>query len=261
MGGGSRSSQGRSAVLALVVLLLAGLAVVIATAGPAQFGEPRFKAITELDAPFDRPTGPSAPSGAAETPEDPDVGLPGWTTVLWGMGVCMALVLVLRWVLRLLRGDAVAREVAEDEPLPPPEGDLRLLALMRRGVRDAAKVLDRGVPGEAERDAVIRCWLALESTAARAGVSRSEAQTPTEFVGTLLQAQHADAAATSQLLSLYHQARFGRAELPADAIDTAHDALERIATTLGGRVDGGARANESGAVYRSAEADSEVRGV
>ena len=214
-------------VMALAVLLLAGIAVVSAVAGPAEFGEPRITVFSGvLDAPD---VGPVDPAQPAEQPAPEKEGLPGWTWVAWSFLVVAMMVLVVRSVFSWLAADG-SQEAGIDEP-PGDGASSRLLAAVRRGVREADEELGSAVPGDAG-DAVIRCWLALEAAASQVGTRRDRAETPTEFTTALLDSQAADAAATRTLLGLYHQARYGRTPLPPVAVVTARESLRRIALSL-----------------------------
>jgi hypothetical protein len=212
---------------ALAVLLLLGVAVVSSLAGPAEFGEPRFTPFTGLlDAPEPGVTDPAAP--AEDTRPEPE-GLPGWTWVVWWLLVVALTVLLVRSVYSWLA--AGSAESAADDAGDGGADQGTLLAAVRRGVADAGAELGVVLPGRAD-DAVIRCWLALEDAASRAGTRRRRAQTPTEFTTALLQSQAADHEATQQLLALYHRARYGNSPLPADAVHQARNALQRIAASL-----------------------------
>jgi hypothetical protein len=222
---------GPAPVLAVVMVALAVVCVVVVAAGPAQFGEPRLSVLAGLEPPIRLFPG----RGAAEQRdhEQTDAGLPGWTSVLWILAVGAAIVLLVRWAVRLLRA-AEARS-ADRTPDDDTPATLAPLAAVRRAVRKASDVLTRPVPPGQERDAVIRCWLALEDAAAQAGTARLPAQTPSEFTVTLLAEHDADEAATAQLLRLYHRARFGSpGSRPLDqhAVQEARGALARIDASL-----------------------------
>jgi hypothetical protein len=219
---------GPAPVLAVVVIALAVVSVVVVAACPAQFGEPRLSILAGIEPPIRLVPGRG---GAADRPrEQTDAGLPGWTSVLWLLAVIAVLVLLVRWAVRLLRA-AEARSATRvpDDDTPAA---LAPLAAVRRAVRQARDVLGRPVPAGQERDAVIRCWLALEDAAAQAGTMRLPAQTPTEFTMTLLAEHNADEGATAQLLRLYHLARFGSRPLDRYAVQEARGALVRIDASL-----------------------------
>jgi len=216
-------------VLFVVVLALAVVSVVVVTAGPARFGEPRIGVPASLEPPFPRAI-PDRAGCRQQAQDQSDAGPPGWTTVLWIMAFGAALVLLVRWAIRLLRAaEARSADRVRDDDTP---AGLAPLAAVRRAVRKAGDVLTRPVPAGHERDAVIRCWLALEEAGSQAGTARLPAQTPSEFTTGLLAQHHADQAATSQLLRLYHRARFGSRTLGQREVAEARSALARIDASL-----------------------------
>lgn len=140
----------------------------------------------------------------------------------------VALVVVLRRVVRMRR-DAPAQ--ADDPPqgldaLPvPPE-----LTPLRRGLAAAQAALDD--PDRPPRDAVVAAWLALEQAAARTGVTRDRAQTPTQYAQAVLGATPADPAATRGLLGLYLVARFSEHPVGLPEVTAARAHLLVLARTL-----------------------------
>ena len=119
----------------------------------------------------------------------------------------------------LLAGDVVLGEGDVSPDLPA----------LREGVADAGEHLrSRQRPS----DAVIAAWVALEDGAARSGIVRDPASTPTEFTVAVLDRTPADPAATRVLLTLYLRARFGPEPMTADDVVAATAAVQALAATL-----------------------------
>lgn len=97
---------------------------------------------------------------------------------------------------------------------------------MQKGLATALARLDAAPePG----DAIIAAWMALEEAAAAAGVERAPSHTPTEFTIAILTRLDADRDASSALLALYHQVRFGHRVPAAADVAAARASLVRIA--------------------------------
>jgi hypothetical protein len=82
-------------------------------------------------------------------------------------------------------------------------------------------VLQEGTP----RNAIVACWLRLETAAGQAGVARHPAETSTEFTARVLGALAVDAAMFKGFAGLYREARFSRHELGEPARQSALAAL------------------------------------
>lgn len=162
----------------------------------------------------------------------------GWLATVLDIAVRVViaalLVAAIVWLARWLWLRVRTREAPRRRPAPvggssiasaEPEPELPVL---QRGVAAAQWFL-----AEIERpvDAVVAAWLALEDAAEASGVRRGPAQTPTEFTVTVLERTSADAAATAELLALYHRARFSRQPLDDDAVTRASDCLGRLAAS------------------------------
>lgn len=104
------------------------------------------------------------------------------------------------------------------------------LPVLREGISAAG---DELLGGRSPVDGVIAAWVALEAAAARSGVVRHPASTPTEFTVAVLDATPADPAATRSLLALYLRARFGAEHMSEQDVATATDALRTLAAGLG----------------------------
>lgn len=101
---------------------------------------------------------------------------------------------------------------------------------LREGLDDAVGHL---AAPTAPADAVVAAWVSLEEAAARSGVVRDPAQTPTEFTLLVLDRTPADREATRVLLTLYLRARFSEDPLTADDVASASAAVATLGRTLG----------------------------
>ena len=111
-----------------------------------------------------------------------------------------------------------------DQTVPPS------LPVLREGISTAG---DELLGARSPVDAVIAAWVALETAAARSGVVRDPASTPTEFTVAVLDSTPADPAATRSLLALYLRARFGGEYMTERDVAVATDALRALASGLG----------------------------
>lgn len=95
-------------------------------------------------------------------------------------------------------------------------------------VEEARVVLSMGQP----RNAIVACWMRLESDIATAGWPRSGAETSAEYVERIVAEASLDPGAISDLAALFREARFSdHPLLDADRAD-AFDALSRIEAGL-----------------------------
>jgi hypothetical protein len=219
----------------LVLLLLFGVAVVAAGAGPMVYESGRSQ--VGLVGTGSEP-GLQTEQGQPETEEEEqqternaafdaviDVIMLGSVLAVLG-----ALVLTTRFLART-RGDERPAESVDEQALMLSHDDV-LGGELRQAAEHGAEMLRSARPGGRSRDAVISCWLRLESAAAVAGGGRHPAQTPSEFTVQLLAARSVDRDSLDLLLRLYQRARFGSAALPEAATAQALGALERVAADL-----------------------------
>lgn len=95
-------------------------------------------------------------------------------------------------------------------------------------VEEARAALSRGQP----RNAIVACWMRLESDIAAAGSPRSGAETSAEYVERIVAEASVDPFAISDLAALYREARFSdHALIDADHAD-AFAALSRVEAGL-----------------------------
>jgi hypothetical protein len=89
------------------------------------------------------------------------------------------------------------------------------------------------------RAAIIACYLAMESSLARAGTARTVAETPDELLGRAAASGLIHGPAATRLTGLFYEARFSSHLLPASAKDDARQALEAISAELDGNARSG----------------------
>jgi hypothetical protein len=168
---------------------------------------------------------------------DPDPTSP--TRVLIVLAVLVAAVVVGLIVTRLPHGGAGAakksgkKQGAEPPPIVPPGKD-GVSDEARQAVAEAVDAaLVRLAAPVPPRDAVVAAWLEVETAAARVGVPRRPAQTPTEFMADLLSATAVPKDDVARLRGLYLAARFSEHPVTVNDVIAAREALTRIAYALG----------------------------
>ena len=82
------------------------------------------------------------------------------------------------------------------------------------------------------RNAIVKCWLALEETVEQAGLTRDPTQTSAEFTSSILARYSVRTDTISALAALYREARFSEHELTEDHRDRAVAALEQLRSEL-----------------------------
>jgi len=128
----------------------------------------------------------------------------------------IVVVLLVGWVWRKRWHRPQKRPQAHFDVLP----EVSLAALTADGPAQLA-ALQEGT----SRNAIVACWLRLETAAGQAGVARHPAETSTEFTTRVLGALAVDAAMFEGFAGLYREARFSRHELGEPARQSALTAL------------------------------------
>lgn len=216
---------GRTATLVPAVLAV-GLLVVLAAATAPSWGiVDRFGWWGDGPdhEPRELPPLPSA-EGTPSPVEDSGAGslvLP----VLWAALVLLVFV-VAYWVWRVLPRPAAKAPVTAATAGLALSGSSPDAPTVHRGVIEAQVLLDSVAD---PTDAVVAAWVALEEAAARSGVPRRPADTPTELATRVLTATEADAGAVTTLLGLYHRARFSTVGVGPDAVVQARRCLTVLA--------------------------------
>lgn len=170
-----------------------------------------------------RPTSVRQHPGVAATPA-PRPGPHGYdlswmfdVTALLLLSVALIVVMLLAgWVWRNRWHRLRKRPEAHFDILP----EVSLAALAADAPAQLA-ALQEGTP----RNAIVACWLRLETAAGQAGVARHPAETSTEFTARVLGALAVDAALFKGFAGLYREARFSRHELGEPARQSALAAL------------------------------------
>lgn len=222
---------------ALVAVLLALVVLVAPSVGSWDFDGPGV----DISGPTSAPEEEVSPDTEPESFNDeellvPPEQYPGEPHAIWGIiattlfvlaGLAVAVMLVLL-ILRNRRTRApqvqggerdVAAETSLEDQVP----------IMRAGTEHARSALTD--PDVEPAEAIIAAWLALEDAAARSGMRREPSDTPTELTVQVLQRTQADPGATTELLRLYHRARFGVAPVGPSERAGAVDALNALAAS------------------------------
>lgn len=220
------------------VVILIGVALLLGLAAAAIRPDWHMHPL-DFDLPHTRSRpSPPAMSPGSQTPPPPakhghtntgQLAVVGW--VLLGILIAAGLAVAVL-VIRRLAGLVPARKPSQPiETGPAAEEESEPdLSTMRRG---AAAAQDRMTETLAPTDAIVAGWLELEHAAAASGVSRSPAQTPTEFTTDVLARTAADGDATHTLLQLYLRARFSARDMSAEDVARARECVRSIAGSWG----------------------------
>ena len=177
-------------------------------------------------APPEALTPPPPPEDPPPTAQ-PETGIDALAPVATILALVLLVLLVLlgRWAYRALRPWLTEHRDPALDTGPPPALDIVPLTPLAEATAHAQTLLRQ----DAEpTDAIIAAWLALEEAAVHSGATRAPAQTPTEFTLTVLSATPASPQAVTDLLDLYHLARFAHTDITPDQVATAGRALRQL---------------------------------
>jgi hypothetical protein len=165
---------------------------------------------------------PTPPERWSRTPWE----LPDWLGALVEAAFVAGFALVALLLVRLLvrKVIEVVTAVRLPEPLPQDAvGHERVVSAERlaRSVDESLATVATGTPS----NAIVACWLALERTAAAAGVGRRASETPSEYTVRVLAAADVSQPLLERLAELYREARFSRHDLTESARTEAREAL------------------------------------
>lgn len=160
------------------------------------------------------------PNGASE--------YSGQVAVVFQVAALLVLIAAVAWlavaVVRALRRRRSLQAAA-------PTLDRPLDEVLSEGVDRALDDVVIGTPD----NAIIRCWVALQDSARRAGVEPRASETSKELTVRLLTELDVDTDAVHRLAELYREARFSTHQLGESQRQDALDALTTIRTTLSDR--------------------------
>lgn len=224
----------RSGPLVGIVALLAVVVIGGTLAGP---WHPPLRLSTPAPSPVPEPSITPFPIIPLDQFADANPVHP-WDLRWLGVGLVLVMLawaayLVLRWLRRhpapMVPEAPDDAGIELDAAFTGPGTVLPNLPRLRAGIAEAEEALRR-FPRPV--DAVIAAWVRLEHAAARSGVVRDPASTPTEFTVAVLDTAPVDPQATRTLLDLYLRARFGSDPMTPDDVAAAVRALSVLALGL-----------------------------
>jgi hypothetical protein len=216
----------RATIVVLAGTFVAVVFAAVATSGEVELAEraPRFATESAgINAPV--VTIPPVTSVPADSTARTPFELPQWIeavvrALFWGcVAVFAVLVLVYAWRHRpRLRWRLRRRAPVDFETLDDVAAAITADADAQRAV------LQRGSP----RNAIVECWLRLETAVVDAGVRRDPADTSTDLMLRVLAVRHVEPEAIAALAALYREARFSDHAMGEDARRSAIDALDAV---------------------------------
>ncbi|WP_448720667.1 DUF4129 domain-containing protein [Microbacterium natoriense] len=221
-----------------LVIVVTGLFCVVMIAAALQ-GAPSIRPISSTSEPLPAEPLPEisgTPSPTPTPPPEPGVVAGVLGAIMLGILVLLCLVglvLLVLWVIRMLI-------LWRDRPLPHRDGGAVGLApgdapsdvephvveaAIRRGIAGALEEIEgHAVPAEA----IVAAWIGLEESAADAGITRGQSETPGEFTVRIISRRSGISADAQTLLRLYERVRFGTYVAVEDDRSVARAALQSI---------------------------------
>lgn len=223
--------RARRTILALIGVVVVVLLAVTTTSGPVDYTARAPSLPWDLPAPdLDVEVAGDADESSDEARENEESE--SALTELVSVAIVVAVAGLILWQIVILwrrRPRAPfgrSRQLEELEVL-----DDRLDALAADVQADAAEQRSALLRGE-PRNAIVACWLRLETLVTDSGVERRISDTSTDLAVRTLGALDVDAAALGALAALYREARFSAHEMDEtkrraaiDALDVLHDGL------------------------------------
>jgi len=221
----------RAALVVLVGTLVAVLFAAITTAGEVPLADGPPSIFDDAEPGRLSPPPPPTEIVESETIEErDDQDVSPWVErvarlIGWGsLAVAAVITTVVLWRTRPTF-ERWRRRRALDQPMNVlPD----VVATVAAGAEEQRAALRRGAP----RNAIVECWLLLETAVVDSGIPPRPADTSTELVERVLARPEVDAAALEALASLYREARFSDHEMSEasrraaiGALDAVHDGL------------------------------------
>lgn len=113
-----------------------------------------------------------------------------------------------------------------------PPDDFDVLDDLARLVTADAEAQRTALSSGAPRNAIVACWLRLETTTVEAGFERDPADTSEEFTARILHHFAVDPSAVDRLAALYREARFSTHDMDETDRQSAIDALDAVHSGL-----------------------------
>jgi hypothetical protein len=168
----------------------------------------------------------SSGSGLTDRPVDPITGVTPPGPATGGGGVDPAILLVIGGAAAALVPVGLAwprRKVRTTGTVPSRDGGLAEAVVAGRSALHL---------GDDDRQAVLACYAAMEQTLAEHGVTRGEADTPSEHLRRAVDAHLAPADAVGELLAVSHLARFSHHRISAEDRQVAERALGAVTALI-----------------------------
>jgi len=214
-------------VLAIAIGMLAAvLFAAVATSGSVRYadGPPQFlEQLDEVQSSGEVDSDSVADDGRSDEGDDtelsPFVEL-ALRIVLWTLiALATALVVAKLWRERPSFGWRRRRQ---------PEEPFDLLADVAESITADAAAQREALQTGAPRDAIVACWLRLETSVVAAGVERLPSDTSTELVQRVLAEHQVNPTSLAALAGLYREARFSEHRMTEASRATAISALDQV---------------------------------
>ncbi len=228
---GPAGRRPRLVVAALFALAVAAVAVLIAASHvqPTGHSRPIDHRPGDERIPSFVLTQPPQPSASPTDHRRPHVNPIFAIVLVAGLLAVLAGILLIVWVMTVaLRRRRLSLHLPTRRP-PPVDAAPHAVVDLDRAVDRALVELGTGGPVD---DAIIRCWMQLETAAGAAGVGPDASDTPEEAVGRMLGAGGVRAEPLRRLADLYREARFSRHRMTETDVDAARAALTGILDDL-----------------------------
>jgi hypothetical protein len=217
----------RRAVLAIAIGTLAAvLFAAVATSGSVRYadGPPQFlEQLDDVQSSREVNSDSVAEDGTSEERNDtelsPFVEL-ALRIALWTL-IALATALVVAKFWRERPSFGWRRRRHREEPFD-------LLADVAESITADAAAQREALQTGAPRDAIVACWLRLETSVVAAGVERRPSDTSTELVERVLADHQVNPTSLAALAGLYREARFSEHEMTEASRATAISALDQV---------------------------------
>lgn len=218
----------RSRLVALVTgAVVALLFITVATAEPARIAERQPTLpwqLPELD--VDVPTPPTIPPTEVEVEQPDSEPSKTWDVFASALQIAMLAILALA-VAHLLRRAWQNRPRLRWQRRTT-DADYTLLDDVADAVAADAEAQHAALRNGAPRNAIVECWLRLETAVEDAGVRHDPALTAAEFTADVLARFEVDPSATARLAALYREARFSTHTMDESHRRAAIEALDAV---------------------------------